>query len=52
MRKIDELKRDNKRLAAQIQYWKYKCSKLEFVERDNKILRDRVKVLELEHEMI
>jgi len=52
MRKIDELKRENKRLASTIQYWKNKCSKLEFVERDNKILRDKIKVLELDHELI
>lgn len=47
-----DLKYEIKKLKATIKRKDEKIKKFEYVERDNKILRDRVKMLELEHELI
>jgi hypothetical protein len=47
-----ELKYEIKKLKAIIKRKEDKIKKFEYVERDNRILRDKVKMLELEHEMI
>jgi hypothetical protein len=47
-----ELKYEIKKLKATIKRKEDKIKKFEYVERDNRILRDKVKMLELEHERI
>jgi intein-encoded DNA endonuclease-like protein len=47
-----DLKYEIKKLKATIKRKDEKIKKFEYVERDNRILRDKIKMLELEHERI
>lgn len=47
-----ELKKEEKRLKSTIQYWKDKCNRLQYVEEANKILKAKIKVMQLDNEMI